>query len=86
MSKEFVKYIFEPFERENSTTKSGIEGTGLGMAITKNIIDIMGGEIRVNSERGKGTEFVIDLAFKLQEKEPGSSPDCRTKKSKGTCG
>ena len=68
MSSEFVEHIFEPFERESSTLKSGIEGTGLGMAITKNLVDLMGGTIRVSSEKGKGTEFVILLDMKLQDK------------------
>ena len=67
MSDEFIEHIFEPFERENSTLKSGIEGTGLGMAITKNLVDIMGGTITVNSEKGKGSEFVIVLDIKLPE-------------------
>ncbi len=65
MSKEFIEHIFEPFERERNTTASGIQGTGLGMAITKNIIDAMGGTITVESEQGKGTEFIIELEFKL---------------------
>lgn len=63
MSMEFQKHIFEAFTRENSATVSGIQGTGLGMAITKNIIDMMGGTIRVYSEEGKGTEFVVALRF-----------------------
>ncbi len=66
MSEEFVKHIFEPFEREHTSTISGIQGTGLGMAITKNIVDAMGGTIKVKSEKGKGTEFVINLEFRLQ--------------------
>lgn len=66
MSKEFTEHIFEPFERERNTTVSGIQGTGLGMAITKNIIDTMGGTIELHSEPGKGTEFVINLDFRLQ--------------------
>ena len=70
MSQEFVERIFEPFERERNSTVSGIQGTGLGMAITKNIIDAMGGTIKVQSEQGKGTEFIINLEFRLQgEKE-----------------
>ena len=68
MSDEFIEHIFEPFEREQSALKSGIEGSGLGMAITKNLVDIMGGAIRVSSEKGKGTEFVIVLDLKLQDK------------------
>ncbi len=66
MSPEFTKHIFEPFERERNTTASGIQGTGLGMAITKNIIDTMGGTIELHSEQGKGTEFIINLDFRLQ--------------------
>ncbi len=65
MSPEFTKHIFEPFERERNTTASGIQGTGLGMAITKNIIDTMGGTIELHSEQGKGTEFIINLDFRL---------------------
>ena len=67
MSSEFIQHIFEPFERENSALKSGIEGTGLGMAITRNLVDIMGGTISVSSEKGKGSEFVIVLDIKLPE-------------------
>ena len=67
MSSEFLEHIFEPFERESSTLKSGIEGTGLGMAITKRLVEIMGGTISVSSVKGKGTEFVIVLDLKLQE-------------------
>ena len=67
MSSEFVEHLFEPFERESTTVKSGIEGTGLGMAITKNIVEMMGGTITVSSVKGKGTEFVIHLDLKLQE-------------------
>ncbi len=65
MSQEFTKHIFEPFERERNTTASGIQGTGLGMAITKNIVDTMGGTIELHSEQGKGTEFIINLDFRL---------------------
>lgn len=65
MSKEFQQHIFEAFTRENNSTISGIPGTGLGMAITKNIVEIMGGSIRVKSEEGVGTEFTVCLTFKL---------------------
>ncbi len=61
MSKEFVGHIFDMFSREYSSTVSGIQGTGLGMAITKNIVDMMGGDIRVESEEGKGTLFTVVL-------------------------
>lgn len=66
MSKEFAKRIFDPFERERTSTVSKIQGTGLGMAISKNIIDMMGGTIEVHTEQNKGTEFVIRLALRLQ--------------------
>lgn len=66
MSKEFISRIFEPFEREKNSTISGIQGTGLGMAITKNILDMMNGSIQVESEQGKGTEFIVSLTFRLQ--------------------
>ena len=66
MSPEFAARIFEPFERESTSTVSKIQGTGLGMAISKNIIDMMGGTIDVYTEQGKGTEFVIHLTFRLQ--------------------
>ncbi len=69
MSEEFTKHIFEPFERERSSTASGIQGTGLGMAITKNIVDTMGGTIELHSEQGKGTEFIINLDFRLQTEQ-----------------
>lgn len=65
MNKEFLEHIFEPFERERNTTLSGIQGTGLGMAITKNIVDMMHGTIDVKSEQGVGTECRIVLTFKL---------------------
>ena len=66
MSKEFAQHIFEPFEREQTSTVRHIQGTGLGMAISKNIIDMMGGTIEVKSEPGKGTEFIIRVELRLQ--------------------
>ena len=66
MSPEFAERIFEPFERETTSTVSRIQGTGLGMAISKNIIDMMGGTIEVRSEQGKGTEFIVCLTLRLQ--------------------
>ena len=65
MSEEFVKHIFEPFERERNSTISGIQGTGLGMAITKNIVDMMNGSIEVKSQQGEGTEFIAAFTFRL---------------------
>ncbi len=72
MSREFQKHIFEAFTREQSSTVSGIQGTGLGMAITKNIVDMMGGTISVESELGKGTEFTVCLQFRISESAPHS--------------
>ena len=66
MSEEFVQRVFEPFEREKTSTVSGIQGTGLGMAITKSIVDAMGGTIEVETKQGKGTEFIINVNFRLQ--------------------
>ncbi len=65
MKPEFQKHIFESFSREETSTVGGIQGTGLGMAITKNIVDMMGGNITVKSEEGQGSEFIVDLTFKL---------------------
>ncbi|MCH5265934.1 MAG: response regulator [Lachnospiraceae bacterium] len=65
MSPEFVEHLFEPFERERNSTVSGIQGTGLGMPISKSIVEAMGGTIEVETEQGKGTEFVLNLEFRL---------------------
>jgi two-component system sensor histidine kinase/response regulator len=67
MSPEFAKKIFEPFERERTSTVSRIQGTGLGMAITKNIVDMMGGTIEVQTAQGKGSEFIICLPLRTQD-------------------
>ena len=76
MSEEFQKHIFEEFAREENSTVSGIQGTGLGMSITKNIVDLMGGTIAIESEPGKGSEFIVDLCFALsgQKIEPRQLP------------
>ena len=66
MSQEFVQKIFSPFERERTSTVSRTQGTGLGMAITKNIVDMMGGTIEVQTEQDKGTEFIVRLPFRTQ--------------------
>ena len=66
MSPEFAKRIFEPFERERTSTVSRIQGTGLGMAITKNIVDMMGGTIEVQTAQGKGSEFIIRVPMRAQ--------------------
>lgn len=69
MSKEFAEKIFDPFERERTSTVSNIQGTGLGMAISKNIVDMMGGTIEVNTKQGEGTEFIVRVVMNLQSKE-----------------
>ena len=66
MSQEFAQKIFEPFERERTSTVSRIQGTGLGMAITKNIVDMMGGTIEVQTAQGKGSEFIIRVPLRVQ--------------------
>ena len=65
MSEEFQKHIFEPFERERTSTVSKVQGTGLGMAITKSVVDLMGGSISVESATGKGTRFEVVLEFPI---------------------
>ena len=67
MSEEFAQKIFEPFERERTSTVSRIQGTGLGMAITKNIVDMMGGTIEVQTAQGKGSEFIICVPMRTQD-------------------
>ena len=78
MSEKFVTHIFEPFERESNSTTSGIQGTGLGMAITKNIVDMMNGTIEVKSKQGIGTECIVSLPLRLngeKKKEPQAIPE-----------
>ena len=69
MSPEFAKKIFEPFERERTSTVSRLQGTGLGMAITKNIVDMMGGTIEVQTAQGKGTEFTVCVPMRAQTEQ-----------------
>ena len=68
MSKEYLGHIFETFTREYSATVSGVQGTGLGMAITKNLVDMMGGDIRVESVEGKGSIFTVTLNLRISSK------------------
>ncbi|MCI8896801.1 MAG: response regulator, partial [Lachnospiraceae bacterium] len=79
MSDEFVEHIFEPFEREKNSTTSGIQGTGLGMAITKNIVDMMSGTIEVESELGVGSTFTVSFVFRIrkEEKEEQAIPELK---------
>ena len=74
MSPEFVDHVFDSFSRERSSTVSGIQGTGLGMSITKHIVDMMNGTITVESELDKGTEFVVTVDFKLADRAADYSP------------
>ena len=74
MSQEFQQHVFDSFSREQTATRSGIQGTGLGMAITKNIVDMMGGTITLKSEQGKGTEFTVTLDCKVSKTLTKSQP------------
>lgn len=69
MSSEFLETIFEPFARENTVQKREIQGTGLGMAITKNIVDLMGGNISVESSPGAGSIFNVELELQMAERD-----------------
>lgn len=70
MDQEFLPHLFTPFERSQTSNTDNIEGTGLGMAITKNIVDLMGGTIEVTSAAGSGTTFTVTLPLKLADKQP----------------
>ena len=67
MDEAFAKTIFDPFTREKNSTVSGIQGTGLGMAIAKNLVEMMGGTIAVASKKGEGSEFTVSVEFRLAE-------------------
>ncbi len=83
MSEEFLEHIFEPFERERNSTISKIQGTGLGMSITKNIVDMMKGTIEVKSRQGEGTECIVSFMFRLYQgkKDPGIIPELKDLKA-----
>ncbi len=72
MSPEYMETIFHPFSREMNQKTAGIQGTGLGMAITKNLVDLMGGTIKVESKEGQGSTFILnlDLRIKQQDADP----------------
>lgn len=74
MSEEYLKTVFDPFTREKTSTVSGIQGTGLGMAITKNIVNMMNGSISVSSKLNEGSEFVVNLAFMISEQTKALKP------------
>lgn len=73
MAPEFLDHIFEPFERERTSTVSGIQGTGLGMSITKNLVELMHGQIAVESQKGRGSTFTFTFPFRFSE-APDSRP------------
>ncbi len=75
ISKGFLEHIFEPFEREKNTTFSGIHGTGLGLTIVKNLVDVLGGHIKVSSTVGKGSTFTVTLRFRIQNQPASFSSD-----------
>lgn len=77
MSQEFLQKIFIPFERQQNSTISGIQGTGLGMTIIKGFVDAMGGTIEITSEEGKGTEIIVRIRYKLAE-PPQKQEDTET--------
>ena len=69
MSEEYLKVIFEAFTRAENSTTNKVQGTGLGMAITKNIVELMGGSIEVKSEEGKGSLFTVELELRIAEQD-----------------
>ncbi|MBR2288979.1 MAG: sensor histidine kinase, partial [Clostridia bacterium] len=78
MGPEFVEKLFTPFERERTSTVSGIQGTGLGLSITKNIVDLMGGNIRVETAPGERTTFLVTLPFAIDHTEPEKNAEEET--------
>ncbi len=80
MTQKFISHIFDPFERERNTTVSGIQGTGLGMAITKNLVDKMGGTIKVESTINVGSTFIIELPFRTDKNKIHKSQTFEAKK------
>lgn len=80
MSPGFIEHIFDPFERERTQTISGIQGSGLGMAIVKSLVDMMNGTVEVQSELGKGSRFIVKLTFRIAEAPQDSGSEC------GECG
>ncbi len=66
---DFLSHIFSPFERQSNTTYSGVPGTGLGLTITKSMVEIMGGTIEASSALGKGSRFTVTISFRLQDEK-----------------
>lgn len=74
MKKEYLEHIFEPFSRQENSVTNRVQGTGLGMAITKNIVDMMSGIIQVESEEGIGSTFEVIFEFRFDKEKEKSSP------------
>ncbi|MBR1865253.1 MAG: response regulator [Lachnospiraceae bacterium] len=80
MTEEFMRRMYEAFEREENSTRSGYSGTGMGLAITKRILDMMGGSISVKSKKGEGSAFTVGIPLKLVEHSCGNTTEDVTKK------
>mgnify|MGYP000914798225 FL=1 len=74
MKKEYLEHIFEPFSRQENSVTNRVQGTGLRMAITKNIVDMMSGIIQVESEEGIGSTFEVIFEFRIDKEKEKSSP------------
>lgn len=79
MSEEFLPHIFDEFTREHTTTENKISGTGLGLSIVKSMVDLMDGTIKVESIKGKGTKFTVDIALQIVSKEDFTEEQVMTK-------
>lgn len=75
IDEHFLSHIYEPFERQKNTTLSKIQGTGLGLTITKNLVEMMGGTIQISSSLGKGSRFLVTLSLSIQHKQEPPQPD-----------
>lgn len=78
MTDEFQKNVFGVFEREKSATQSGVEGAGLGLAITRQLVELHKGTIQVKSKKGQGTEFLICMKLKIAEEQPAEQKESLT--------
>lgn len=78
MSKEFLDHVFDPFSRENDTKDNNVQGTGLGLSIVLNIVRMMGGDIKVESEQGQGSRFIVTIYLQIQDDHMVSFQDSIT--------
>ncbi len=76
MTPEFQKIMFEPFSRADDHRTTKVQGTGLGMAIARNIVNLMNGDIQVESAPNKGTKITVTVYLKLQENEKEQEKNC----------